>query len=72
MGFTAQKDEISSFWIRAIESVDLAISIAPTTFLMAVPPGTLVLDYREGRDDYLRGVTRRAVTDVVAYADANP
>ena len=72
VSFDVQGDQANSLWIRSIESVDLATAVPPAAFLMAVPPGTVVLDYREGRDDTYRGATRRPVTDVVAHADADP
>jgi RNA polymerase sigma factor (sigma-70 family) len=70
--FTYQKDGLGAAWIKAIESIDLGAPVPPETFLVAVPPGTLILDYREGRGDNQRGLARRPITDVVAYADADP
>ncbi len=67
-----QKESTSFIQIRTIESIDLDAPIPPATFLVAIPTGVQILDYREGRDDTYRGVTRRPVTDVVAYADADP
>jgi thiol-disulfide isomerase/thioredoxin len=67
-----QKDSTSVVWVKTIESIDLHSPIPPETFLVAVPPGTLFLDYREGRDDTYRGVARWPITDVVAHADADP
>jgi len=56
-------------WIRSIESIDLSTPIAPESFVVSVPAGTVILDYREGRDDAYRGVIRAPVTDVVTRAD---
>jgi len=67
-----QKDRTSVVWIRAVESVEPDAPIPPGTFAVAIAPRTQVLDYREGRGDTFRGVVRREVTDVVAYADAHP
>ena len=44
-----QKDGLSVAWIKTIESIDLDAPVPPETFLVAVPPGTLILDDREGR-----------------------
>jgi peroxiredoxin/protocatechuate 3,4-dioxygenase beta subunit len=57
-------------WIREIEAIDLSATIPPDTFSLAVPAGTLIIDYRQGRDDTYRGVLRAPVSDVVARADA--
>lgn len=66
------KDATSSIWIKAVESIDLHTPVPPETFLVSIPPGTQIRDYRDGRDDTYRGVARRPVTDVVALADADP
>jgi RNA polymerase sigma factor (sigma-70 family) len=70
--FLSARDRILFLHVRTIESIDLETPIPPETFLVSIPPGTQVLDYREGREDTYRGVVRRPVTDVVAYADADP
>jgi|GEM_PF-2379761 len=67
-----QKDKTNVIWIKVVESVDLKTAIPPEAFLVSVPTGTMILDYREGRDDTYRGVATRPVTDIVALADANP
>ncbi len=72
VNFTYQGDTTSMIRINTIESVDLDSPVPPGAFLVAVPRGTQVRDYREGRDDTYRGVTRWPVTDVVAHADADP
>lgn len=71
---SSSKERINAIWIRTLESVDFDAPVQPETFLVAVPPGTLILDDRGnrpgGRDDVHRGVTTGPVVDVVAYADA--
>ena len=62
----------SVLWIKQVESMDIDAAVAPETFLVAVPAGTQVRDHREGRDDTYRGVANRPITDIVAYADADP
>ncbi len=62
-------DRTNPIWIRTIESIDLTTPIAPESFVVSVPAGTMILDYREGRDDSYRGMLRAQVTDVVTQAD---
>ncbi len=70
--FTYQKDRLNVIWIKTIESIDLNAPVPPESFLIGAPPGTLIIDYREGRIDTQRGLAMRPITDVVAYADAHP
>ncbi len=62
-------DLTNPIWIRTIESIDLTTPVAPESFVVSVPAGTLLLDYREGRDDSYRGILRAPVTDILARAD---
>ena len=52
-------NRMNPVWIRTIESIDLSAPIAPESFVVSVPAGTMLLDYREGRDETDRGVLRR-------------
>jgi peroxiredoxin/protocatechuate 3,4-dioxygenase beta subunit len=59
----------NAIFVRVIESIDLKPPIGPESFVVAVPPGTMILDYREGPDDTDRGVMLGPVTDALARAD---
>lgn len=67
MRFSA--DKVIVLWINVLESIDVATPIPPEAFVLSVPPGTLILDYRQGDDDKYRGVTRAPVSDIIAEAD---
>jgi thiol-disulfide isomerase/thioredoxin len=60
---------IDSILIKTIESIDLAAPISPETFVVSVPAGTSIIDYRDGRDDTNRGVVRSPVTDIITRAN---
>ncbi len=62
-------NRMNPVWIRTIESIDLTTPITAESFVVSVPAGTLIVDYRDGRDDTNRGVLRAPVTDVVAWAN---
>ena len=63
------ENRTNAIWIKTIESIDVATPITPESFVVSVPAGTLILDYRDGREDTYRGVLRSPVTDIIARAN---
>ena len=65
-------DQVSQVWIRLVEDVDLAYQPTPLDFVVSVPAGTVILDYREDRAHPKQGMNRQPIADAIAFADAMP
>jgi thiol-disulfide isomerase/thioredoxin len=66
---TFSDNQVSRVWIRSVENVDLSYEPTPLDFVVAVPAGTVILDYRADRAHPKQGMTRSPIDDVVAFAD---
>ena len=69
--WTTNKDRLQRFEASLIDGVQTLDSLGPTTFSLALPPGTMVVDYRSGdARNAGRGATsilKRPVKDLAAY-----
>jgi RNA polymerase sigma factor (sigma-70 family) len=66
---TSLNDRVSTVWIRSVDDVDLAYRPTPLDFVVPVPAGTVILDYREDRAHPKQGMNHYPIVDVIAYAN---
>jgi thiol-disulfide isomerase/thioredoxin len=67
--FSYRKDQLGLVQIRRLDKVDLAPPPA-NAFVVSVPAGALLLDYRGDRQNPKSGVVAAPITDVVTRANA--
>lgn len=63
-------DKLQRLTMYHLQKISLNAEVPADTFVVAVPAGTNVVDFRESRDNPRRQVAREPVPDVVQYADA--